>query len=510
MNARIKKALAALVLGLFALGPVVGMGAQEEGDTSPRSLGNQNESADSGGGTEPAVDEEIAQNIDADLPSPQDLSASFRQVANTVINEVVEVRVVNVVEQQTPTNPFEFFFGPDEGQQQQQEERRVPGLGSGVIVRRDGDTVYIVTNNHVVGEAEEITIVLTDDREFDASIVGTDARTDLALLEMSTSEEVPMATLGDSSELAVGDWVLAIGNPLGFDSTVTAGIVSALGRQPGPGTPISGYTDFIQTDAAINRGNSGGSLVDMNGNVIGINSWIASPGRSGGSIGLGFAIPANLVRRAITDFIEEGRIIYGWLGVSVQSLDANAFAQARDELEIGDATGTLVANVHTDSPAAGNLLPGDFITGVNGESIESGNELTRAVGDLRPGADVSFDFIRYGRQEQTTVTLEARPAEEELQQAQNLWPGFAVTAITDDIRDQLGAPGSLDGVIVAQVAQGTPAAVTGFRPGDVIVAVDGTEVPRLLDFFRELNDGNRHTLDVLRQGRQVRLGLRRP
>ena len=225
----------------------------------------------------------------------------FRTVASQTLPVVVEVNVVNRVTQRVGDSPLDFFFGNPRGGQQEREFEQ-PGMGSGVIVARDGTAVYVLTNHHVAGEADEIELVLSDGRSFEAEIVGSDALMDLALVTFETREEVPIAPLGDSSALMAGDWVFAVGNPLGFESTVTSGIISAVGRRPAVGSQISGLTDYIQTDAAINQGNSGGALVNLAGEVVGVNTWIAS--QSGGSIGLGFAIPINNAKRAIDEFID--------------------------------------------------------------------------------------------------------------------------------------------------------------------------------------------------------------
>ena len=222
----------------------------------------------------PTVYAQDSSQADKEIGSLESFQYSFRQVAGQALPVVVEINVVEVVRQTGPgfDSPWEFFFGPSPRQGEDEEEFRQPGLGSGVIVQRDGKKAYVVTNNHVVGSADEISVRLHDGREYEARIVGKDPRTDLSLVVFETNEEVPVARLGDSDSLQVGDWALAVGNPFGFESTVTAGIISALGRRPERGTQIASFTDYIQTDAAINPGNSGGPLVDLDGRVIGINS----------------------------------------------------------------------------------------------------------------------------------------------------------------------------------------------------------------------------------------------
>ena len=267
-----------------------------------------------------------AQQLPAATSSAKPLVAipSLHKVAEKVLPSVVEVTVFDIVKKPVPAAgqsfPVQFMFPPFGGQGQPQHPKsqvfREKGLGSGVIVKRTGDTVYVLTNNHVAGNAKTITVKLVDGRHFTAKLVGKDPRQDLALISFHTTDKnIPVATLGNSNSAQVGDWVIAIGNPYGFQSTVTAGIVSAVGRQGvGPGNTID---QFIQTDAAINPGNSGGALVNMKGQVIGINDWIVAP-HGGGNVGLGFAIAINNAKRAITDFIEHGSVQYGWLGVSVQ------------------------------------------------------------------------------------------------------------------------------------------------------------------------------------------------
>jgi len=301
------------------------------------------------------------------------LQNSFRQAADKIMPAVVKIDVVDKVTETVPTirnqNPFDFFLNPfnrqqdneDQGGEEQEYER--PGLGSGVIVRKDGKKVYVLTNEHVVSEADEITVTLHDQREFPAKTVGTDVRKDLALIVFETDEQVAVAELGNSDDVYVGDWVLAVGNPMGLESTVTAGIISALGRIGGPN--VNNISDFIQTDAAINPGNSGGALVNIYGQVIGINSWIAS--NTGVNAGYGFAIPINNAKKAIGDFITLGKVEYGWLGVSI----ADPTNEFMDAMKIRGKTGAFVFNVYRDSPAGkGGILPGDYIVKLGDTTIK--------------------------------------------------------------------------------------------------------------------------------------------
>ncbi len=429
---------------------------------------------------------------------------TFAAVADEVLPVVVEVNVLQTVETQ-PSSFFEYFFGqPDQGQ-----ERQRPGLGSGVIVRKNGDTVYVVTNYHVVRQADQINIVLNDGREFETGLVGGDQRTDIALLEFSTSEDIPVAKLGDSDVLDVGHWVLAVGNPYGFESTVTAGIVSALGRTAQPGTPLGSFTEYIQTDASINPGSSGGALVNLDGELIGINTWIAS--QSGGSTGVGFAITANNVASVVNDLIEEGRVIYGWLGVSYLDPSNQAPGSLKEGLDVADKTGVIIDNVQQNSPAATDgLLPGDFVTAINGTPIDTGVDFARRVGGKKPGTTVEFTFLRYGEEMSREVTLDERPSDEALNEPSRWWPGMDIIPITRDIRNRLNMPSSIDGVMTLRVRQGSPVAAGGIMQGDIITAVNDTPTPNPIAFYRALNEaGNRVTFDVNRRGRQMGIRVAR-
>ncbi|TVQ38625.1 MAG: Do family serine endopeptidase [Spirochaetaceae bacterium] len=442
-------------------------------------------------------------------PRPTNAPLSFRTVAENVLPVVVEVNTVEVIRQSVPRfpSPWEFFFGPREQPEPQEREFRRPGLGSGVLVRRDGTTVYVLTNAHVVGDAREISLRLFDGREFEAEIVGKDSRTDLALIRFESREEVPLARLGDSDSLHVGDWVVAVGNPLGFESTVTAGIVSALGRRPQPGSPIAGFTDYIQTDASINPGNSGGALADIHGEIVGINTWIAS--RGGGSVGLGFAIPINNAKRAIDDFIEQGRIIYGWLGVSIQDVSPQITPGLAQDLGIEGQSGALVINVHRDSPAArAGIRPGDFVTQIDDTSITDTAQMTRVIGNLAPGRRAVFTLKRAGREMTIGVTLDSRGTEDEVAAPAGMWPGMAIVPLSETMREARDIEEAIDGVLVASVLQDGPAAIAGLRNGDVITQVNGTAVRAARDFYRALAGASGEILfRVNRQGVRIVVGM---
>jgi serine protease Do len=447
---------------------------------------------------------------DSGMERARSFQDAFHEVSQEVLPVVVEINVVKTVNVQAPQSPFDFFFGPrGNGNGERQFEQR--GLGSGVIVRQSGDTAYVVTNAHVVGEADQITVVLSDEREFEAKIVGSDEHLDLTLLEFTTERSVPVASFADSSNLRVGDWVVAVGNPLGFDSTVTSGIVSALGRRPEQGELASSPTDYIQTDAAINPGNSGGALANLDGDIVGINTWIAS--RSGGNIGIGFAIPANVVRKAVNDFIEEGRIVYGWLGVSIAGANPNSYPNIRSDLGLGDRSGAFIMNVYKGSPAdKGDLLPGDYVTSMNGEDVSGPSDLSRRVGTLSPNQRVDFTVMRYGSEQQVSVNISARPTEDQLEERnERLWPGMAVVNLTDALRERLGIPFGMRGVMVARVQDGSAAEEAGFEQGDIVQQIGSTSVNSMREFYRGLNETSnwRRSVTVNRGGNTMEIEFRK-
>ena len=321
-----------------------------------------------------------------------------------------------------------------------------------------------------------------------------------------TKEKVPVAILGDSDDLEVGDIVLAVGSPYGFESTVTMGIVSALGRHALRG--IAGFTDYIQTDASINPGNSGGALVNMKGEVVGINTWIASA--SGGSVGVGFAIPINNSKKAINDFITTGRITYGWLGVSIGDLSGSTADDLRKSLGLENKKGAMVFSLFKNSPAfKSGLLPGDFIIKIDNENIENADQLTKIVGKLSPGSNPLFRIIRDKKELTLNVKIEKRADESEVQKNKDLWPGIIVTNLTDDIRKELKAADSVKGVVIASVIPESPAAVAGLKAGDVIQEINDTQISDITMFYSSLNKpgSNKKIFQIDRQGSSVMIGL---
>lgn len=403
---------------------------------------------------------------------------TMRGIAEAAIPSVVTIEVVETREERGDSqNFFEFFFGQDP------EEPRLfqtEGLGSGIIIRRTGDAYYVLTNQHVIGGAQEIEVTLDDGRQFAASRIGVDERRDLALVRLEApGEDLPVARIGDSDAVRVGDFVAAIGSPFGFRSSLSLGVVSAVGRS-GPRGSIS---EFFQTDAAINQGNSGGALVDINGEVVGINTWIST--QSGGSIGLGFAIPINAALPVVDDLIATGEPRYGWLGVSLVSVDA----RAREELG-SDRRGILIRSVYVGDVAdSAGLRPGDFIVRVNGTEMLRVQDVVAAVQRSGIGDELRLEIVRDGEGLVIPVTVAERDADPELAARNDeLWPGFSVYPITEEIRT-VGELGSVDGVVVADIEPRSVATRAELTPGVVIQAVNGQPVTGIRDFYRLLQPG---------------------
>ncbi|MFW6292422.1 MAG: PDZ domain-containing protein [Spirochaetota bacterium] len=322
------------------------------------------------------------------------------------------------------------------------------------------------------------------------------------MITFETSEEVPIAPLGDSSALMPGDWVFAAGNPLGFESTITAGIVSATARAAQAGSQMSGVTDYIQTDAAINRGNSGGPLVNLDGEVVGINTWIAS--QTGGSIGLGFAIPINSAKRAISDFLTDGEVAYSWLGVQISTVSETI----ADELGLDSTSGAFVSGVYADSPAArAGLLPGDVILRIGDTPIDTSNTLVRTVANIEPEQASRFELVRNGERMTMTVRTGRRTADSGTEEP--VWPGISVAPLSDEIREELELARRVNGVVVAAVAEDSAAGESGLRAGDTITAINGEGIRSLADFYRELNEVDTDEIQfrIVRDGRQIILGF---
>ncbi len=431
------------------------------------------------------------------------LQTAFRSVSSQVLPSVVKIDTVETrIAESSPFGgglPF-FFFGNPQGEEETEpREYSQEGLGSGVIVRREGNTYYVLTNDHVVGSATEISVTLHDNRDFEAELVGTDARKDIALVSFESSDTIPVAKLGDSDIVQTGDIALAMGSPLGYFESVTQGIISATGRSGGG---IGNISDFLQTDAAINQGNSGGPLVNIYGEVIGINTWIASS--SGGSQGLGFAIPINNVKSAIDSFIKVGKVTYGWMGVSL--VDVTDVYKA--ELEVENLKGAFVAQIFLNSPAAkSGIQAGDYITALNGKDVLDVDQLVREVGDLEAGKTADFELIRGGKSITVEVKIEERD-EEATTDNSKLWPGFVAAPLTDEIRKELDADDKVEGVVVTNILAKSPAAALRLQTGDIITAVNDVTVETLADFYSALDTTGNDSIwfDVYSEGSTITTG----
>ncbi len=402
-------------------------------------------------------------------------------------------RMVKNASQALPDDPFfRQFFG--NRMPQQMPPQREGGLGSGVIVRPDG---YILTNHHVVDGADQVSVELTDGRTFKAKVVGSDAPSDLAVVKID-GRNLHTLPLGDSDKVRTGDVVLAVGNPLGVGQTVTMGIVSAKGRATG-GTGDGSFEDFIQTDAPINRGNSGGALVNTSGELIGINSQILSP--SGGSIGIGFAIPANMARNVMTQLIDKGAVRRGQLGVTIQPVTSDI---ARS-LGLSDVRGALVSFVTSDSPAdKAGLKRGDIITAIDGTAVTDGNALRNHVAQMMPGTRSQITVLRDGKEQKVGVTLaELHAANREGNgpgaTADASGYGMSVEPLTREIARELGVEAT-SGVVIREVQPTGRAAEAGLKSGDVIEQVDGKAVASADALRSALKSGDRPALLLVHRG----------
>ncbi|GGI79471.1 Do family serine endopeptidase DegQ [Shewanella gelidii] len=397
----------------------------------------------------------------------------------------VAVSGTHVSKQRVP-DVFRYFFGPN-APQEQVREKPFRGLGSGVII--DAKEGYIVTNNHVIEGADDIKIGLHDGREVDAKLIGADADSDIALLQIKAKNLTEIKS-SNSDQLRVGDFTVAIGNPFGLGQTVTSGIVSALGRS---GLGIEMLENFIQTDAAINSGNSGGALVNLNGELIGINTAIVGP--NGGNVGIGFAIPANMVHNLIDQIIEHGEVRRGVLGISGRDLD-NQLAEA---FGLDTQHGGFVNEVMPDSAAEkGGIKAGDIITSINGRKIKTFQELRAKIATLGAGAKVTLGFIRDGDEETTKVTLgEANQNKE------------ATAGAVHRMLAGASLENTKQGVKISAVAQGSPAAQNGLLEGDIIVGVNRTKVKNLKTLKKILKDQSGTAALKIRRGEsQLYLVLR--
>jgi serine protease Do len=462
----------------------------------------------------------------------------FADIAEKVIPSVVSViptQIDTVVFSNNPfyqffnedpfggDSPFEQFFGTpapnrrgnkQRGQQQQpqthKEYRRQQGLGSGVIVSKDG---YVLTNYHVVHGADEIEVKTSDGRTFEASIVGVDSLSDVAVIKLKGAvKDLAVAFIGDSDKLRVGEWVMAVGNPFSLTSTVTQGIVSALGRKVDNSNL---YQNYIQTDAAINPGNSGGALVDLNGALIGINTMIVT--RSGGFMGIGMAIPINMAKKVMEDIIYEGKVTRGWLGVSIQ--DPNP--AMRSSLGLGDRKGVLIGDVYKGQPAdKGGIKRGDVVLSIDGKKVNDMNELRNTVAGISPGVKIPVVVFRGGKEITLTVKLVERDEKtidklasgsggggdegENKPEDIKKW-GIQVSGITDALKKQYSIDNEVTGVVVTGIDQASQIAAEGIQEGDVIQEINREPVTTVKEFnkaMKSLKTGD-NAMFLVRRGQST-------
>jgi len=410
------------------------------------------------------------------------LLPSFAGLAQRVMPAVVNINTTKIIPGRSARpfprgqDPFEQFFGEDFwerfGTQRGPSKQR--SLGSGFVI---DDSGYIVTNRHVVGGADEIEVQFSNGKQYRAQLVGDDAKTDVALLKIKPEGKIPSVPLGDSDSIQIGDWVIAVGNPFGLSHTLTAGVVSARDRVIGAGP----YDDFIQTDASINPGNSGGPLFDQHGRVIGINTAIFS--QSGGNIGIGFATPINLARQVVDQLRVSGKVIRGWLGVSIQPLGP----ELRQALGLGDTEGALIADIVPKSPAAAaDLRRGDVVVGLDDKPITQAGALSRTIAMMRPGSTANLRVMRDGKERTIQVKIGTQPNEKGGAEREELGAepgrsgegrsvaslGLALETLNDAARRQLGYGRDVVGALVTEIAPGGPADEAGLRPGDVILQID--------------------------------------
>jgi serine protease Do len=390
---------------------------------------------------------------------------------------------------------FEQFFGPQFRQQQpRQQEFRQRGQGSGFIISEKG---HILTNNHVVEDADVVRVVLSDNREFVAKIVGTDPQSDVALLKIDDPANLPVLSLGDSNALEVGEWVIAIGNPFGLSQTVTVGVVSATGRSS---VGINEYENFIQTDAAINPGNSGGPLLNARGEVVGINTALFS--RTGGYMGIGFAIPINMAKSIENQLQTSGKVVRGWLGVVIQNVDQNL----AESFGLKKAEGILVSEVQKDSPASGaGLQRDDIILRLNDSALSDVSDLRNRVALLTPGSKATLDIIRDGREKKIQVTIGEQPSsfssttktEKEKEKETLDKYGLTLQPLTQELAERFNYKDA-SGLIISAVQPGSPANLSGLKPGYLVEEINRVKVKDLSDLKKALSESSKSGKLLLR------------
>lgn len=429
-------------------------------------------------------------------------SSAFSTVVKKATPAVVNVQVEKTVGARDYNfeffnNPFfERFFGPDFHRQlprQQPRQRQQQGQGSGFIISKDG---YILTNNHVVADADKITVTMSDNKKVEAELIGSDPQSDVALIKIDSGKNLPILPLGDSDALEVGEWVIAIGNPFGLNQTVTVGVVSAKGRSR---VGINEYENFIQTDAAINPGNSGGPMLNIDGEVVGINSALFS--RTGGYMGIGFSIPINMVKAIKEQLQKNGAVIRGWLGVAIQDIDENL----AESFGLEEARGILVSEVQEDSPAEkAGVKQGDVIVELNGVELANVNELRNKIAMIIPNTETELTVIRDGKEKNIDVLIGEQPGDfgqvAKSQVGRDFFEkfGLAFQELTPELAEQLGYQGE-KGVLIGDVEPGGPADSAGLRPGQLVQEINKKRIANIDDLksvIKEVPDSKQVLLRV--------------
>ena len=486
-----------ITVALLLLGLGLGLGSDEPNAIGPRTAGAQ--SWFGGGEDAPAEEQANGQEAfwrsESGIPETQPIGipTSFADLAERVAPAVVSIQTSGTIEARQPALPpgFEEFFGGSPWHRGIPRERKSSGEGSGFVISSDG---YIVTNNHVVEDMDEITVHFLDGRELEAEVVGLDPKTDIALLKVdSEGKELDTIALGDSDVVRAGDWVVAIGNPFGLEHTVTAGIVSAKHRRD---VTNQSYEDFIQTDAAINPGNSGGPLIDLSGRVIGINTAIRSNANT-----IGFSVPINQAKQILPQLRADGRVTRGWLGVQIQGVTK----EIADTFDLDEARGALVSQVLPDTPAAeGGIERGAGIVEFDGKPIDEWRDLPLVVASTPVEKKAKVVVIRDGRKKTVAVKIGRLDDPEQVaaldtdEGGAEAW-GLRAQDLTPALADQLELD-TAEGVIVTDVDPSGPAAEAGIRRGDIIIELDRKEVKSARDLAKKLDASDEGVLALVRRG----------
>jgi Do/DeqQ family serine protease len=410
---------------------------------------------------------------------PKDILATqqaFTNVVKAVNPSVVNISTISKKRLVQPFFEFSPFFNDFFGGKQKPQYRRENSLGSGFIINKEG---YIITNDHVIRDAESIQVKLSNDNTYTAKVIGSDPKTDIAVIKIATNEPLPAAVLGDSDKLQVGQWAIAIGNPFGLDRTVTVGVISATGRA---NMGIETYEDFIQTDASINPGNSGGPLLNIHGEVIGINTAIVASGQ-----GIGFAIPVNMAKKVVEQLIKKGSVSRGWLGVSIQPVTS----EMAQSFGLKKARGALVSDIMAGSPAEkGGLRQGDIILSIDGKEVKDARQLQLLVANLPAGQKVTVTVFRDGKEQQLAVTLASSDSASALQPKSTVSPANWFGMSVEELPNKMRISG-LKGVLVSDLEEGGAAAEAGIQPGDVITSVNQKRVTNLAEYGAAMKDAER-------------------